>query len=361
MKRLNLPYAEAVFDISYFRKHPEPFYVLAKELYPGKFYPTVSHAFIALLARKGLLQLLFTQNIDCLERRAGVPPEKIIEAHGSFATQRCIECQKEYPDDKTKEHVFKGEVPHCDSCNGLVKPDIVFFGEALPAVFGQNAHQTALADLVLIIGTSLTVYPFAGVPEMASPGKPRVLFNMERVGQLGRRTDDVIELGSCDEGIRRLADELGWRGELEKLWRDVVGEEEAERQLKSPGVAAVEDGLESDSEDEVVRMMEQLDATLEKDNAETKEAEKKESDEKEAAVSGVARYSNDHTDPESAPKDTPNEDPNSPQDQNAKPEESTPVDSQATTSSNPADPLHEASEVSKVDALAAKPPQKPEE
>jgi NAD-dependent histone deacetylase SIR2 len=82
LARLDLPYAEAVFDISYFRNNPEPFYVLAKELYPGKFNPTVAHAFIALLEEKYMLQMLFTQNIDCLERKAGVPDEKIVEAHG---------------------------------------------------------------------------------------------------------------------------------------------------------------------------------------------------------------------------------------------------------------------------------------
>lgn len=83
LARLNLPYAEAIFDISYFRENPDPFYVLAKELYPGKFYPTIAHAFIALLDEKYMLQMLFTQNIDCLERRAGVPDEKIVEAHGT--------------------------------------------------------------------------------------------------------------------------------------------------------------------------------------------------------------------------------------------------------------------------------------
>jgi len=82
LTRLNLPYAEAVFDINYFRKNPNPFYVLAKELYPGQFYPTIAHAFIALLEEKYMLQMLFTQNIDCLERQAGVPAEKIVEAHG---------------------------------------------------------------------------------------------------------------------------------------------------------------------------------------------------------------------------------------------------------------------------------------
>ncbi|KAF3351141.1 ATP-dependent RNA helicase DBP10 [Verticillium dahliae VDG2] len=106
LARLKLPYAEAVFDIDYFRKHPEPFYCLAKELYPGHFHPTVSHAFIALLAHKGLLLMNFTQNIDCLERRAGVPSDLIIEAHGSFATQRCIACQAPFPDDAMRRHVL---------------------------------------------------------------------------------------------------------------------------------------------------------------------------------------------------------------------------------------------------------------
>ncbi|KAH7126316.1 DHS-like NAD/FAD-binding domain-containing protein [Dactylonectria estremocensis] len=258
LARLNLPYAEAVFDISYFRQHPEPFYVLAKELYPGKFHPTVSHVFITLLARKGLLQMLFTQNIDCLERAAGVPSDKIIEAHGSFATQRCIECKTEFPDDKIREHVLKGEVPHCGEkdCNGLVKPDIVFFGEALPKTFDNNTYQAAMADLVLIIGTSLSVYPFAGLPEMVMQGKPRVLFNMERVGQIGNRSDDVIELGSCDAGIRKLADELGWRDELEQLWREVVGKKEAERQLG--------DRIEAEEklEDEVEKLAAEVEAVL---------------------------------------------------------------------------------------------------
>jgi NAD-dependent histone deacetylase SIR2 len=64
LARLDLPYAEAVFDISYFRDKPEPFYVLAKELYPGQFVPTVAHSFISLLSEKNILLQLFTQNID---------------------------------------------------------------------------------------------------------------------------------------------------------------------------------------------------------------------------------------------------------------------------------------------------------
>ena len=234
LARLDLPYAEAVFDISYFRQNPDPFYVLAKELYPGKFYPTVAHSFIAMLDEKYMLQMLFTQNIDCLERRAGVPGEKIVEAHGSFATQRCIECKTEFPDDLMKKSVESGSVPHCivPQCNGLVKPDIVFFGEALPEAFHRNRSVPAMADLVIVMGTSLMVQPFASLPQFAREGVPRVLFNKDIVGDLGSRADDVIVLGDCDEGVRKLADALGWRDELEAMWMEVSGkvqEKEAAR------------------------------------------------------------------------------------------------------------------------------------
>jgi NAD-dependent histone deacetylase SIR2 len=253
LARLDLPYAEAVFSIDYFRKNPNPFYVLAKELYPGQFYPTVAHAFIALLHEKGLLKMLFTQNIDCLERRAGVPGSQIVEAHGSFATQRCIDCKTEYPDNLMKEAVFKGDVPHCivPQCNGLVKPDIVFFGEALPEAFFQNRHVPAMADLVFVMGTSLSVQPFASLPHAVMDGVPRVLFNLEAVGDLGSRADDVLELCDCDSGVRKLADALGWRDELEALWLEVGGkvdEKEAARLKEERKNRTKDEALEAEIE-----------------------------------------------------------------------------------------------------------------
>lgn len=220
LARLNLPYAEAVFDISYFRNNPKPFYELAHELYPGKYRPTVTHAFISLLHKKDMLLKAFTQNIDCLEREAGVPGDAIVEAHGSFATQRCIECHTDYPEDKMRDTVARKEVPHCvrQKCGGLVKPDIVFFGEALPESFHRARGVPMQADLAIVMGTSLTVQPFASLPSLIPEGIPRILINMERVGGLGTRSDDVLILGDCDEGVRKLADALGWREELEALW-----------------------------------------------------------------------------------------------------------------------------------------------
>jgi NAD-dependent histone deacetylase SIR2 len=234
LARLNLPYPEAVFTLDFFRENPVPFYVLAKELYPGNFYPTIAHSFIALLHEKGLLKMLFTQNIDCLERRAGVPDSLVIEAHGSFATQGCIDCKREYPDELMKPAVLAGAVPHCvePRCNGLVKPDIVFFGEGLPSKFFNNTRRVDEADLVFVMGTSLSVAPFSRLPTYAGEGVPRVLFNMEAVGDMGSRADDVLELGGCDDGVKKLAELLGWTEELEALWVEAGPEERKSEALR---------------------------------------------------------------------------------------------------------------------------------
>ncbi|KAH3906217.1 hypothetical protein HBH56_205300 [Parastagonospora nodorum] len=231
LARLNLPYAEAVFDISYFREKPEPFYMLAQELCPGKFRPTITHMFIALLHKKGLLLKLFTQNIDCLEREAGVPGESIIEAHGSFATQRCIECKTPYPADRMRDAVQNNQVPRCvdADCNGLVKPDIVFFGEQLPSAFFDNRDLPTEADLAIVMGTSLSVHPFASLPQLCKDRTPRLLINSEQVGDMGSRPDDVLMLEDCDSGVRKLAEACGWLEELEALWAETARPGEPEK------------------------------------------------------------------------------------------------------------------------------------
>lgn len=256
---MNLPYAEAVFDISYFRNNPLPFYTLAHELYPGRYKPTIAHSFIKLLHDKGRLLKLFTQNIDCLEREAGVPGDMIVEAHGSFATQRCIDCRTEYPDDLMKKVIIAKEVPRClrKTCNGLVKPDIVFFGEPLPEAFHRNRSLPAEADLAIVMGTSLTVQPFASLPSFVREDTPRILINLERVGGLGGRADDVLLLGECDTGVRKLADALGWLDELESLWKKTSPPVPASKDQNIP-----QKTREEKLEDEVEKLTQEIDKSL---------------------------------------------------------------------------------------------------
>jgi len=207
-----------VFEIGFFRRNPVPFYTLAHELYPGKFRPTITHSFVRLLAEQSLLHTCFTQNIDTLERRAGVPDDKVIEAHGSFATQRCIDCKQPFDDEKMKEHIEAKKIAKCEVCGGYVKPDIVFFGEGLPPEFISAVPSMQYADLLIVIGTSLTVHPFASLAGMVQQSCPRVLINLDHVGDFGSRADDVVLLGKCDEIVTELCKELGWDQELMRLW-----------------------------------------------------------------------------------------------------------------------------------------------
>ena len=102
-----------------------------------------------LLADNGRLHTCFTQNIDTLERQAGIPADKLVEANGSFASQHCIECKKAYDAEKMRESIEKCEVVRC-SCGGLVKPDIVFFGESVGILLCVAHRQETLTGALLV-------------------------------------------------------------------------------------------------------------------------------------------------------------------------------------------------------------------
>uniref|UniRef100_H2ZEV4 NAD-dependent protein deacetylase n=1 Tax=Ciona savignyi TaxID=51511 RepID=H2ZEV4_CIOSA len=235
LQKYDLPNPQAIFEINFFKKNPQPFYTLAKELYPGNFKPTTSHYFIKLLEQKGLLKRAYTQNIDTLERVAGVSGDKLVEAHGTFHTSHCVDCAKEFSQEWVKDKIFKDEIPRCESCENLVKPDIVFFGEALPKRFFElRFDDFESCDLLIIMGTSLKVHPFASLVGGVKDTTPRLLINREKCGEIdpfmvlmgasggmdfdsAKAYRDVCWLGNCDDGCLALADLLGWKKELETL------------------------------------------------------------------------------------------------------------------------------------------------
>lgn len=276
LEQYKLPYAEAIFDIDYFQRHPQPFFTLAKELYPGNFKPSLTHYFFTLLHEKGKLLRVFTQNVDTLETIAGLDAEKVVEAHGSFATATCTRCRKRANADWMRAKVMQGEIarcihPHCaapqqnkrfrigkqgaddaggkakgnETGGGLVKPDIVFFGEGLPSRFFECVKtDLRKADLLIVVGTSLQVHPFAGLIDAVPDSCPRVLLNLERVAELAayssgggmrasmnetgfdfegnthggqQKTRDVFWQGKADDAVRELATLLHWDEELTAL------------------------------------------------------------------------------------------------------------------------------------------------
>ena len=127
--------------------------------------PNPAHEALAELESRGMLDAVITQNIDRLHAKAG--SERVIEVHGSIATSSCTSCSASYPLERVGELFDDEGVATCACCMGKVKPDVVLFGELLPEQAMAEAQELcAAADLLLCVGSSLEVYPVAGLPEL---------------------------------------------------------------------------------------------------------------------------------------------------------------------------------------------------
>ena len=185
----------------------------------GEITPTSAHYFVAELAARGELAAILTQNVDMLEVAAGIPADKIVEAHGTMRRFRCLDpmCSSEaVSGEAVWPRVLAGDVPVCAACGSTLRPCVVFFGEGLPASFTE-ARNTVMehADLLIVIGTSLMVYPFGALVNEVSLLPPRVLINREPVGPFVHHTSDanyrdVALLGDADDGAHALAASFGW-------------------------------------------------------------------------------------------------------------------------------------------------------
>jgi NAD-dependent SIR2 family protein deacetylase len=229
LKKYDLPYPEAIFELSYYRRKPGAFVSLAHELWPGiQFQPTLTHHFLKLLAEKGLLLRIYSQNIDGLEFLAGIPDDKLVECHGHFRTASCIDCGAPADIEKVKENIVgEGKTPKCKNCGGNVKPDIVFFGEGLPDRFHRLLKKDIpKADLLLVMGTSLKVAPVSMIPDMVRCN--RVLFNRDLVMKI-RKGRDMFVPGDCDSNVQKLIDLLGWTIVPKTTSTDDEGQEEEEK------------------------------------------------------------------------------------------------------------------------------------
>ncbi|MDR2542447.1 MAG: NAD-dependent deacetylase [Treponema sp.] len=174
--------AEKIFSIHYFEKDPSFYYDNA-----GSFIynidekePSIVHNVLGKLEQQGYLKALITQNIDLLHQKGGC--KNVIEIHGSPVTHHCLRCDGiRVSYEEVAAVVRKGEMPKCPKCSRVLKPAITFFGESLPVEALKLATiESRQADLMLVLGTSLTVYPAASMPEytLRSGGKIVIVNNM---------------------------------------------------------------------------------------------------------------------------------------------------------------------------------------
>jgi len=131
--------------------------------------PNPAHYAAGELHKMGKLDCVITQNVDNLHQRGGVPAEKIFELHGNMQWVVCLNCGQRYPIEQIKPRIDEGEEdPDCSTCRGVLKPDVVLFGESLPKdVFNQAVLHAGNCDLLIVVGSSLVVYPAALIPEHA--------------------------------------------------------------------------------------------------------------------------------------------------------------------------------------------------
>jgi len=169
--------AERIFDIDWFDRDPSVYYRGCAELVYGldRFEPGLVHRALKRLEDAGRLQGIATQNIDMLHQKAG--SSNVYEVHGSPILHHCRRCGDEKSFDEILEMMRRGRSPHPTGapqdfvprcpCGGPYKPDITFFGEALPEEAFQKSQSLAIrSDVFLVLGTSLTVFPAAGLPRL---------------------------------------------------------------------------------------------------------------------------------------------------------------------------------------------------
>jgi NAD-dependent deacetylase len=158
---------EKTFDIGYFDRDPSYFFAFARDFVQlvERIQPTLTHRFLAALEARGTLDAVITQNIDGLHQRAG--STRVLEVHGSVRTGHCRACGNSYGYEALKAKILGQVIARCDACGGVVKPDIVFFGEPVLAM-REATHAAERADLFFVIGSSLTVFPAAWLPQSAN-------------------------------------------------------------------------------------------------------------------------------------------------------------------------------------------------
>lgn len=177
-------------------KAREKYWVMSTEFYEilKDALPNRAHLAIKALEDTGKLLVIVTQNIDHLHHKAGNSPEKIIEIHGTAFSVSCLSCGKEYGRDEIQARLNAGvKIPYCDDCSGILKPDTISFGQAMPEDKMARAFRHAQeCDLCIVLGSSLVVYPAASIPVQAhQSGAKLIIINLDET-PLDPQADLVI-------------------------------------------------------------------------------------------------------------------------------------------------------------------------
>jgi NAD-dependent deacetylase len=183
-----------------FKGDPTKFWTMGRELAETmiRAEPNTAHLALAKLEAQGKLGGIITLNIDNLHQLAG--NKRVIELHGNYLRAYCIECKLEYVGKAVHQRVARGEIPpRCDKCGGVLKSEAILFGEPLPEEPMEKAISLCRnTDLMIVIGTSLTVYPAAFLPQIAkNAGAEIILISLEGINR--DNVADIVLRGRATE------------------------------------------------------------------------------------------------------------------------------------------------------------------
>jgi NAD-dependent deacetylase len=183
-----------VASIVAFRRRPQDFYAwihpIAQLIVQAE--PNAAHLALAQLETKGQLQAIITQNVDMLHSKAG--SKSVYEVHGHFRSVTCLQCYLIHPSEKYLDSfIVTGEMPYCESCGGILKPDLILMGEQLPVGVLTKARQLSReCEVMLVAGSSLEMAPVGELPRLAvESGARLIIVNLEPT-QFDHLADVVI-------------------------------------------------------------------------------------------------------------------------------------------------------------------------
>jgi NAD-dependent protein deacetylase/lipoamidase len=206
------PEAEKMATISHYMADPDVrkrSWRMRIEMGIERLEPNAGHLALAALARRGRLDTLITQNVDGLHQKAGLAPESIVEIHGTLREVMCMVCDERAPIERALDRVRAGEDdPACRSCGGILKSATVSFGQSLVMDDLRRAERAAqTCDLLLAVGTTLAVFPIAGVVPIAKGAGARIVIVNAQPTEMDGLADALIR-GSISEILPRLVTPL---------------------------------------------------------------------------------------------------------------------------------------------------------
>lgn len=193
---------DKVFDTDYFRHNPKLFFDFLREMLAKEYEPNVAHRVLAHIENEEKLRAIVTQNIDGLHEKAG--SKKVYALHGTIFKNHCLRCGKEYSYAAFLSKLYAEQVVSCH-CSGIIKPDVVFYGEMLPEEEMKMAvFNASRSDLMLIAGTSLSVVPASMVPVYTERNNGKIVIINRGETYLDERA--VMKFTDIEDTFSKLAE-----------------------------------------------------------------------------------------------------------------------------------------------------------